>query len=91
MKKLYISTVKEKSDEFLFINQNMYSQLVGKMNGNKESLNDNLMEVVLKSALAVREKLLKENSRKLSTPTKDVTKKCSRMVTKIQCRSGRTA
>ena len=39
--------------------------------------------VVLESVLEVSEKTPKESSGKLSTVTKDLIRKCSRMVTKI--------
>ena len=55
------------------------------MNGNIKNLNHNLTNVVLDSAPKVGGKVTKENSRKLSTITKDLKKKCSRMViTSIQ-------
>ena len=53
MKRLYISTVKEKSDEFPIRIQNKYSQIVDKINRNIESLNVNLTNVVLQFALEV--------------------------------------
>ena len=55
MKKSNTSTVKEKSGEFLII-QNKYSQLVDEMNGNIRTLNDNLSNVVLESALKLGDK-----------------------------------
>ena len=64
MKKSNISTAKEKSDELAITIQNKYSQLVDEMNGNIESLNDNLINVLLKSTLKVGGKEPKENPKK---------------------------
>ena len=64
MKKRNIPTVKEKSNEFATTIQNKYSQLVDEMNENK-SLNDNITNVVLESALEVGGKASKRKLQKI--------------------------
>ena len=60
------------------------------MNGNIGSLNDNLINEVLESALEVGGKTPIENSGNISTATKDLIRKCSKMLIKTmrQNRSG---
>ena len=54
------------------------------MNGDVECLNDILTNVVLESALDVGGKVPKESKRKLTTTTKDLIRKCCRMVMKTR-------
>ena len=50
---MYFSIVKEKSDEFVFKNKHIYLYLVDEMNKHMDSLNDNIMNLVLETALEV--------------------------------------
>ena len=62
MKGPNIPMIKEKLSEVAIRIQNRYSQLVDKVNGYVESLNDNLTNVLLESVLEVGGKVPKKSS-----------------------------